>query len=130
MSCSAPYGKRHSGQAWLVLLCIFLYFFTVYVRCPLSLPAWLAAPLLSPDIKWFVLFIEVGCTANQFNRPSGVPSTQKSSVVQTGADNRLVTSATFRKNFVEHFWIAYNAKNGIPLRCFVFKMNKNKDFAI
>ena len=29
----------------------------------------LAAPLLSPDISWFVLFMEVGCTANQLITP-------------------------------------------------------------
>ena len=36
-------------------------------------PPWLAAPLLSPDIRWLVLFIEVGWTANQFSTPKGAP---------------------------------------------------------
>jgi hypothetical protein len=26
--------------------------------------------------------------------------------------------------------IAYNAKNGIPLFCFIFKMNRNEDIVI
>jgi hypothetical protein len=43
----------------------------------ISLLAWLAAPLLSPEMRWLVLFMEVGCTANQFNTPSEVPGHRK-----------------------------------------------------
>jgi hypothetical protein len=39
----------------------------------ISLLAWLAAPLLSPEMRWLVLFMEVGCTANQFSTPNAVP---------------------------------------------------------
>ena len=48
---------------------------TVPVNWPLGLTDfssnWLASPLLSPLIKWFVLFMEVGWTANQLITPIG-----------------------------------------------------------
>ena len=48
---------------------------TVPVNWPLGLTYfssnWLASPLLSPLIKWFVLFMEVGWTANQLITPIG-----------------------------------------------------------
>jgi hypothetical protein len=52
-------------------------------------------------------------------------------ILQKTLLNPLVTSVTFfGKILMKLAGMAHNAKNGIPLFCFIFKMNSNEDIVI
>ena len=67
--------KLHGSYGWILMLEKSQKILTVPDNWPIGLTYfssnWLASPLLSPLIKWFVLFMEVGWTANQLITPIG-----------------------------------------------------------
>ncbi len=65
---------------------------------------WLATPLLSPDISWFVLFMETGCTENQLMMPIG-SEVSSSKIVSCG--NCLSVSPSYLSTQYLHWCDQY-----------------------